>query len=127
MTRKTAIAALSPDDKNEVNIDFSQMYRFGRKRRRSQREIHRYWQSRYNKFSEAGFCEKASTWAADHGVSVRSKRAKEAMSRMKELIDFYKRHGASAERAEEMANQDLWAKIQEAEETEWIPFFILSP
>jgi hypothetical protein len=63
-----------------------------RRRRRSQRDINKYWNSRYAYFIKVGYTEQEASWAANKGCSPRDARIKKLVDRRKAKIEYYMKY-----------------------------------
>jgi len=110
----------------EITLNFdAQVTPRGRKR--SQRDLDRFWGSRYATFIKAGFTEKEATWAATHGLSPRSKQVRRVLRSRKDIIKFYIRHGFTREKAIEEAAGDLEQRLERYNVDELNLFYEVSP
>lgn len=105
----------------EFTVDMSK----GRRRkRRSKRDVERFWGSRYNTFREAGFTDEEASWAADEGLSPRNKavelRVRMRKARVKAFQELY---DMTREEAIEKASKDLRTKLDEEDIEEWNIFY----
>lgn len=98
-----------------------------KRRRRSKRDINRFWNSRYNRFLKAGFSEIEAKWAADQGLSPRHKQVRLVLRHRKNLVAWYMRHGYTRMGAIAEAEKDLETKLEEAGEPGLNLFYEVSP
>ena len=98
-----------------------------RGRKRSQRDIDRYWASRYATFIKAGFNEKEAVWAAAHGLSTKSRQVRRVLRARKDMVKFYIRHGFTQETAIAEAASDLEQKLERYNVDELNLFYEVSP
>ncbi len=110
---------------NEVAIDFSKARR---RKRRSKREINRYWDLRYNRFLTAGFTEREATWAADEGLSPRKKQVRDVLSHRRALVAwFMKRYNITRGEAISRAAEELEERLDKYAVEEMNLFYETSP
>lgn len=100
-----------------------------RRKRRSKRNILRFWDTRYNAFLRAGFSEEEASSGANMGMSLRDEKVKLVMKHRKALIEHYMgRHfNFSREKAVELAAKDLRTKLDDKGEDELILYYEVSP
>ena len=111
-----------------VTIDFTKAQKaIPRRRRRSKRDISRFWNTRYNAFIRAGFNEETATKAASDGLPLKSRKVQQLLLIRKLHIEVYMEEGNSYEKAKELCDQDLSTKLEAAGETEWNPWYEVSP
>lgn len=98
--------------RKRVRIDFS---RAPRRRKRSRRDIFRYWDTRFNAFMAAGFTELEAQWGANEGMSLRDPRVRDLMSHRRQLVAWFMQfYGCTREHAIELASEDLASKLARA-------------
>jgi len=70
----------------KVIIDMTKAHR---KKKGSQKNIKRYWPSRYKTLLNAGFSEAEALWGADNGIRLKTKRIKGIIRLRKARIELY--------------------------------------
>jgi len=95
-----------------------------RRKGRSKRDIERFWNSRYNKFRDAGFTEEEASWAANEGLSPRNKNVELRVRMRKARVEFFMdAYEMSREKAIAKASADLRSKLDDEEIEEWNIFY----
>ena len=110
----------------EVSIDFTSKSN-PKRRKRSQRDIDRYWNSRFNRFTKAGFTQEEASWAASKGLSPKKKQVKELIQARKAMVAYYMRHDFTREDAIVEASKDLESKLNRNGISELNLFYEVSP
>lgn len=105
-------------------IDFSTVTRG---KQRSQRDITRFWNSRFSTFVRAGFTEREATWAANNGLSPRDKQVKRILRSRMDMVAFYMRHGRTWEEAVDECSEDLASRLDRYDIDELDLFYEVSP
>lgn len=109
-----------------TTIDFSKTGR--RKKRRSKRDLARFWNSRYKAFIKAGFTPEEAEAGANDGLSLRNKTVKRIIRLRKARVSFFmKDYGWSRAAAIAEASKDLETKLENAGQTEISLYYELSP
>lgn len=109
----------------EFTIDMSKSWR---KTKRSKRDIRRFWNSRYSRFTKAGFTDEEAIWAANEGLSPRHKRVRDILNHRKGVIHLLTTYdGLTREEAIEQASKELEYRLDRANEDEPNLFYEVSP
>lgn len=97
----------------------------GRRRKgRSKRDVEQFWNSRYNKFKDAGFTDEEASWAANEGLSPRNKNVNLRVRMRKARVEFFiDAYDMTREEAIEKASKDLRSKLDDENIEEWNIFY----
>jgi len=111
----------------EVVLDFTPK-KVPRRRKRSQRDIQRYWATRYSSFIRAGFTDEEAQWGATEGLSQKSAQVRALKKHRKYAVKWYMtRFNYTRAKAVEMAAGDLETKLQSAGITDKNLYYEVSP
>ena len=99
-----------------------------KRKSRSQRDITRFWHTRYGAFLKDGFTDAEAKWGADNGLPLKDTEVKHIRKHRRALVAWYmKTYGYTRMKAIEMAAQDLEEKLESAKIKGKNLFYELSP
>jgi len=111
----------------DVLLDFSPR-KVPKRKRRSKRDIARYWHTRYGAFLKDGFTDEEATWGANEGLSLKDSDVKDVRKRRRASVRWYMdKYGYTRMKAIEMSSEDLEVKLQAAKVSGKNIFYEVSP